>query len=190
MSQYSISLPIPQAKGSGGRPSDDLTPPNHVFFSDHLATVNAYNLWEAIFHNRGIEAAYAFCSEKYLTHSTLDEIRRLRDNFRQYLCDAGFVSREVKNYTGDDEEMVDENSGDEETDTAKSALSVLQSSREETLFSTAASKPLEKSSSSYGIMRCALCAGLYPQVVRVSRFEDKASKTQAKGVRRKAPVKR
>lgn len=83
-----------------------------IFFfnsKDHLATVNAYNLWELIFHKNGSEAAYSFCRDKYLSHTSLDEIRKLRDNFRAYLKEAGFVSKEVegeglKTYNDDDDE--------------------------------------------------------------------------------------
>ena len=42
----------------------------------------------------------------------------------------------------------------------------------------------------YGIMRCALCAGLSPQVVRVSRFkdQDKVQKIKRGGVQKRDQV--
>jgi hypothetical protein len=86
----------------------------YVFIiTDHLATVNAYNLWELIFHKNGSEAAYSFCREKYLSHTSLDEIRKLRENFRAYLREAGFVSKEggVDRHNDDDDEYEVEDEG-------------------------------------------------------------------------------
>lgn len=193
-SQYSINIPMPQSK-QGTNKYDD-TPPNYVFFSDHLATVNAYNLWEMILEKNGLEAAYRFCRDKYLSHSSLDEIRKLRQNFRQYLREAGFVPQEKDSSNNNDDN--DDNESDDGNDILdlkyekdeknEKNRSVITSSLSSIDLSTPSASSSSSSSSSstqvnssdeakYGMLRCALCAGLFPQVVRVSRFQDKNKKT-------------
>lgn len=64
--------------------------------SDHIAVVNAYNQWIHLYQNSSRDAAFAFCKEKFLSYSRLDDIRRLRDLFRGYLEECGLLSRECQ----------------------------------------------------------------------------------------------
>ena len=181
--KYSISIPheLDEYMQRNGKCQQDLTPPNDVFFSDHLASVNAYNLWETIYNQHGKEAAFTFCREKYLSNSCLAEIMKLRESFKQYLRNAGFLPSLGRGSDEDDEEDEDER---DIYDSTK-----ISPSREITddIFNKASSsdnnlKMASKSNGNgYGVMRCALCAGLSPQIVRVSRFEDQAQKSQRKG---------
>lgn len=175
--KYSIIIPTHQKVKSSdnGKYKEDLTPPNDVFFSDHLACVNAYNLWEKIFHQRGIDAAYTFCREKYLSNSCLNEIMKLRESFKSHLRNAGFLPSLTENGCEDDTEIEIENgfSTMDSLGTKMENIFNITSSNNSTTLSS-------NNDNGYGIMRCALCAGLSTQVVRVSRFEDQAQKSQRK----------
>ena len=71
---YGVAVPDAGDGGGGDGRDEALTPPNHVFFSDHLATVNAYDLWAAVKQARGPEAAHALCRDKYLSHASLEDM--------------------------------------------------------------------------------------------------------------------
>lgn len=157
--KYSISLPEGIQKQADIRFKEDLTPPNDVFFSDHLAAVNAYNLWEQILSKKGNEAAYTFCRENYLSHSTFNDIMKLRENFRQYLRSTGFLPQNAS------QSYNKHNDGDFDPDEA-GLLIAPQAAVFLSLTDAAGS------GSSHGLMRCALCAGLFPQVVRASKFDN------------------
>jgi Helicase associated domain (HA2)/Oligonucleotide/oligosaccharide-binding (OB)-fold len=163
--KYSMSLPEAIQKQADTRFKEDLTPPNDVFFSDHLATVNAYNLWEQILLKKGNEAAYTFCRENYLSHPTFNDIMKLRENFRLYLRSTGFLPQEGSHVDNKD------NDGDFDPDESGPLIAP---NAAEFLSLT------DTVGSNYGLMRCALCAGLFPQVVRASKF-DNVQKKRVKG---------
>ena len=62
---------------------------NH--FSDHIAIVNCYNQFIHIIITMGSDAAYRYCKERYLNFNVLNEMRALREHFRAYLRQTGFV---------------------------------------------------------------------------------------------------
>ena len=62
---------------------------NH--FSDHIAIVNCYNQFIHIVITMGSDAAYRYCKERYLNFNVLNEMRALREHFRAYLRQTGFV---------------------------------------------------------------------------------------------------
>ena len=62
---------------------------NH--FSDHIAIVNCYNQFIHIVTTMGSDAAYRYCKERYLNFNVLNEMRALREHFRAYLRQTGFV---------------------------------------------------------------------------------------------------
>ena len=165
--KYSITVPESEQKATDGRNREFLTPPNDVFFSDHLASVNAYDLWEKILSKNGSEAAYTFCRENYLSHPTFNDIMKLRESFRQYLRSAGFLPQ------GATQAGNKENDGDFDIDESEP---VIASNAAEFLSLN------DTAGSSYGLMRCALCAGLFPQVVRASKF-DAVRKKRLKGTK-------
>ena len=181
--KYSITIPTqPDGKlQKNGKFQEDLTPPNDVFFSDHLASVNAYNLWEKIFNQHGKDAAFTFCREKYLSNSCLSEIMRLRESFKQYLRNAGFLPSLARTGDEDDDDDDDERNADYDSKVKSSGGMIDNIFYKASSSDNTSQSALRSDNSGYGIMRCALCAGLSPQIVRVSRFEDQAQKTQRKG---------
>ena len=168
--KYSISFPVTTKEEKlriDSRNRDDLTPPNDVFFSDHLACVNAYNMWEKIFHSHGNAVAFDYCREYYLSYNALNDIMKLRQNFKKHLQTSGFLPGGQEDLDVDNiNEMDFEIEIEQNSKVASLTMDFLS------LSSTAGT--------GYGTMRCALCAGLYPQVVRVSRFEDQIVKTAKK----------
>lgn len=159
---------------SSGALSQHLTPFNDAFFSDHLACVSAFNLWYRILQERGEKTAYSFCRDKYLSHNILTEIMRLRENFKGHLRSAGFLAPESS--SGDFQEL------DELDDSEYDPSSVTPDTSR---FLKLPIVPAAESRTD--LVRCALCAGLSTNIVRVSRFEDPTKKAarQAKDIRRK-----
>ena len=167
---------------------DCLTPKNDFFFSDHLAMINAYDLWCDIQLNKGKQISYQFCKDMYLSSSSLEEIRKLRESFRSYLMDVGFVThrRKIVAMDGDDdgdgdssnsENGDDDGDGnDDENNTSKpkgSALVLVDNKRDDI------SESICGPSFKYDAMRCVLFAGLYPQVSKVC-YREMDSKVRSK----------
>ena len=198
--QYGVEIPDVSITGVGAEKEscDDLTPQNHVFFSDHLATSNAYELWALVKRNKGSEAAHLLCRDKFLSHKSLEDMQKLRDNFRNHLSDVGFCDRitanSVKgginaefskgqlkkpesNIGGASDEVFDEL---EEQIDDEEVYDERQNNSNNKSSSSSSSLPLvtlhpPRSSTYYAAMRCALCAGLYPQIVRVARYDPPSS---------------
>jgi HrpA-like RNA helicase len=130
-------------------------------FSDHLAIVNAYNEWNNICITKGKGGSYNYCCENYLSQPALEDIKKLREQFRQYLIDAGFLISSKKQNIDNEDNYVNDIEFDIENIEEESVLL----------------KDLINSDNNGNdinmISRCALCAGLYPQLVRVSRFDNK-----------------
>lgn len=165
--KYSVSFSnnTSEDRGRDKRHVYDLTPPNDVFFSDHLACVNAYNLWEKIFHSQGNVIAFDYCREYYLSSNALNDIMKLRQNFKKHLQTSGFIPDGQEDL---DVENINDIDYDMEPNSKVENLTMDFLSLSPTV------------GTGYGTLRCALCAGLYPQVVRVSRFEDQEKKAAKK----------
>ncbi len=67
--------------------------------SDHLAVVHAYDLWHRIFTHEGNNVAFKFCRDHHLSMSTLQDIDALRDYYRDYLLQSGFISHSQHKHT-------------------------------------------------------------------------------------------
>ena len=162
---YGVELP---GSPTDDKPGDDLTPPNHVFFSDHLATVNAYDLWSLVQKERGPDVSYSLCRERFLSHTSLEEMKKLRENFRNHLAEVGFCQHSDARTTTSEASVGEDGDGDEVDDDGDD-----ETSRAATSLSKLCVEPpiVPRSPVYYAAMRCALCAGLYPQIVRVARFE-------------------
>lgn len=170
---YGVELPE-LTEDKSRDPRDDLTPPNHAFFSDHLATVNAYDLWSLVKAERGTDASYALCRERFLSHTSLEEMKKLRENFRNHLAEVGFCQHndsrtaaagEAPEIDGGHDGLDNDNDDGDEDDERDFA------DRTASRKLCVESPVLPRSPVYYAAMRCALCAGLYPQIARVSRFE-------------------
>lgn len=57
--------------------------------SDHLIMAEVMDQWEKVERNRN--AAKRFCDENFLTRGNLYELRELKTQFAQYLCEMGFL---------------------------------------------------------------------------------------------------
>lgn len=121
-------------------------------FSDHLAIVAAYNRWKVIQQQQGLNAAQEFCRANFLSSTVLEDIQSLRRQFKEYLQEAGFINEEKKSATDENGRLEDLEIGDENSESP---------SVEESSVVTS------------DIVRCALTAGLYPQILRARRFNDK-----------------
>jgi ATP-dependent RNA helicase DHX57 len=122
-------------------------------FSDHLAIVNAFDAWVKIRNTQGKGAAFAFCNQRFLSMTVLEEILLLRRDFKSYLVDAGFLDEKgVKRLF----EANDENDGDSDDDVDNNTNSQNLSLHLQ-----------------HQLMRCTLFAGLYPQMGRVTQYTDK-----------------
>lgn len=159
---YGVTVPQPSTELSNDYrvgQKDALTPENDVFFSDHLAVVQAYYLWAAVYRQRGLAAALAFCRDKFLSHATLEEMRKLRENFLRHMQQLGFAPAPG----------VEDNSLNPSLRATDGEAEDLQ------LFGGEA---VGGRVGSYGALRCALFAGLYPQVVKAGRFQEAAKGQQ------------
>ena len=134
-------------------------------FSDHLAIVNAYNDWRQAVSRDGDHRAYSFCQSNFLSANIMEDIHSLREYYRQYLVDAGFL-QEIR-----DDVVKDAH----KTENSDSACAV---------------RTVERNETDYAIVRCVLCAGLTPQVVRVCRYDDKTHRDgKGKGRQDLLPIK-
>jgi HrpA-like RNA helicase len=177
------------AAALGGR-SPFLSPPNQrdqaaaahrrfkvENFSDHLAIVSAYDAWCKVREGQGPTKAYAFCQTHYLAANTMNEISLLREHFRQYLRDAGFIAK----LAGDGDAM----EGRDEVVSGVEEKEKEQNGKLDDVMSDAISTNGEIISPistrvTNDLVRCALTAGLFPQIVRACRYLEKA-KVDAKG---------
>ena len=146
------------------------------WFSDHIATVNAFNKWQSILQRRGPGAAAAFCSDSFLSHKALQDIQALRDNFRDYLRGAGFLHDAPRSgnsgSSGADEGGGGGGGGGIKKASDQSSKAVGKEGGDESEMTDVSTTSSSSSSSWVALVTCALCAGLYPQVVRLGRFAD------------------
>jgi ATP-dependent RNA helicase DHX57 len=151
--------------------------------SDHMATVNAFNEWFSVYQNEGKDAAYQYCRRNYLSNTVLSEIKATREYYRNYLIQSGFLSNDMDKperhsrrrkemLTDFFEENVDvedneiDNNGDETTDEQPSRL------LSTTIASAAVLKKADVGDHHDILIRCSLCAGLFPNVIRGIRVAN------------------
>lgn len=135
---------------------------NHIL-SDHIAIVNVYQKWTTILVEYGREEAYSYCRQKYISHNVLEDIKALREQYRKYLIDAQFLT------------------------TFPSGLSSLEVEEDSVIFKQGNTPVPElvykdTTDSHSNLIRCALYAGLCPNIAKVYR-EPPPRKQGKKGIR-------
>lgn len=190
--------PLPASTGVGvvsGRAEAAPMPVN--CYSDHLALVNAYNQWRHILQTQGAAAAYKFCQDRYLAPNVLKDIQALREHFRAYLRQTGFVGRgghsamsgksdreEVGNDQDDERRELDFSEDEaEDSDAGDGKRTAAQKGSAVYLTDAAGAGARLTARVVDNLVRCVLCAGLYPQIVRLGRFRARDSKQPRSGGR-------
>jgi ATP-dependent RNA helicase DHX57 len=112
--------------------------------SDHVACVRAYDGWRAARAQGGRGGERAFVEDNALSWQALDAVRAAREDYASVLADLGFVDRQY----------VDHIRSDRLTDGSHPPL------------------PPDVRAGSLRMVKAALCAGLYPNVVRVRHPEQ------------------
>lgn len=135
-------------------------------YSDHLALVNAYDQWQAVYAKHGADAAWRFCKERFLSFNVLNDMRALREHFRAYLSHTGFINLH--------------NSALSEAEGAELDAELLP----EVLQRTDNADTHMDSRTIEALVKCVLCAGLYPNIVRLGRFKE--TKSPSKSSNRRA----
>jgi HrpA-like RNA helicase len=139
---------------------------NDKLYSDHLAIVTAFDRWREILRSSGRSAAFDYCRKNYLSSTAFEEMILLRENFRRHLISAGFLSKSSS--AGKKSSTL---AGDEEDDYDDDADSVV-SNRD--VAAAASLQPLRSYSSEELMLGlCSVCAGLSPNLARVSRYVDR-----------------
>ncbi|KAL3843675.1 hypothetical protein ACJIZ3_001078 [Penstemon smallii] len=111
--------------------------------SDHLVMLIAYQKWNKILNEHGVQAAQKFCSSHFLSSSVMYMIRDMRIQFGTLLADIGLINN-PKNYQV----------GRKKKENLDSWLSDL-------------SQPFNQYSSHLVVVKAILCAGLYPNVAMI-----------------------
>ena len=112
--------------------------------SDHVACVRAYDGWRAARAQGGRGGERAFVEDNALSWQALDAVRAAREDYASVLADLGFVDRQY----------VDHIRSDRLNDGTHPPL------------------PPDVRAGSLRMVKAALCAGLYPNVVRVRHPEQ------------------
>lgn len=154
-------------------------------YSHHLAIVNAYNQWEHTLRRHGVAASDKFCKERYLARNTLHDMKALREHFRQYLKQTGFLYRGPMHSSAATQQLIERVTAAEVECSAEED----EENIPEEPFSPAEPEFREylEPSDLDTLVRCVLCAGLYPQIVRLGKFRDRAT-TPSSGKQRSAAV--
>jgi len=129
------------------------------FFSDHLAIVNAYDGWVAAKAAAGSasgKAGFDYCRKHFLSSPVLGEMEGLRENFRCYLADTGFLGG-VRRAVDADEGLGE---GDEDDEGEEGGEG------DERTAAPASSRVVTLPTPSTELLRCVLCAALGRQVVK------------------------
>jgi ATP-dependent RNA helicase DHX57 len=156
-------------------------------FSDHLAIVQAFDMWLAAYRHEGPQAAYNFCHKKFLSHSAMLDIRELRENIRSHLVNAGFISIRPRGGKIGEE--------DEDSDSVNEEFSPTKAPIVEKVHADRGKEGSESSrNSEMNRILCAVCAGLSPNIFRLAEFKKddtkkKKSKGSQKGKQKKAAEK-
>eukprot|EP01006_Ploeotia_vitrea_P001530 TRINITY_DN105025_c0_g1_i1.p2 TRINITY_DN105025_c0_g1~~TRINITY_DN105025_c0_g1_i1.p2 ORF type:complete len:317 (+),score=190.98 TRINITY_DN105025_c0_g1_i1:24-953(+) len=106
--------------------------------SDHLTLLNAFQQWREILRSSGKRAAYDFCNENFLSYKTLETVDGLVSQLLSSMVDIGFISR-VRKRGGGGGRLTLDSIGDE----------------------------YNRNSDNVQVLAAVLCAGLYPNVIRV-----------------------
>lgn len=166
--------PTSQPKtGETAAPTASLASEPVNCYSDHLAVVNAYNQWRYIQRTQGTAVAEKFCKQRFLAHNVLTDIRALREHFRSHLRQTGLLPpayhfKATSGSAADGGEGQDDNEGDDETGSVsedEGDMQVQQGSAADGVHSLSP-KVVDD------LVRCVLCAGLFPQVARLGRFKE------------------
>ncbi|KAL3698119.1 hypothetical protein R1sor_012195 [Riccia sorocarpa] len=120
--------------------------------SDHLAMVAAYNGWNTLASLKGSRAARDFCTNNFLSVSTLIMIRDMRNQFASLLADIGFirVAQGDKGKRGNLETLIND-----------------------------LNQTFNRNSLQPSVIKAALCAGLYPNVAAMEEESVRAGHASA-----------
>ena len=148
-------------------------------YSDHIAYVRIYDEFMRVHraHSRGSRRGpevYNFCKSNHLSMKVLDDVTALREQFRKYLNNAGFLGEGVSSSTpptavrerhvsgpvgvlNDDEPPVSSDTGNGNGNGPRSNHFAM----------------------SDAIVRCVICAGLFPRVVRVCKVQSHSATSRS-----------
>jgi hypothetical protein len=157
-------------------------------YSDHLALVNAYNQWHYISRRHGAVAARKFCQDRYLAANVMADMQALREHFRTYLRQTGFLGPSNSTSGGGpvaeeglavDASEYGETEGTETVDDDPVPVGARVSQAAEPLQGGVSRSETPQEGRLTGraldnLVRCALCAGLYPQIARLGKFWEVA----------------
>lgn len=143
-------------------------------FSDHIAVVHAYDQWQHVYTKHGADAAWRFCRDRFLSHNILNDMRALREHFRAYLSQTGFIDMRRKGG----------NSGEDDADLETEVDLAADIPVDMKSATTAVSSIDMDTRTVEALVRCVLCAGLYPNIVRLGRFKE-TTKSPAKTASRR-----
>lgn len=159
---------VPGQKADGKGPSTrPVMPSLYSPYSDHIAFVRIYDTFINVHKEysrggrRGPEV-YNFCQTNHLSMKVLDDITALREQFRKYLNNAGFLSSSTSSPSFD-ELIVD-------VDSPLPSSKILSSNELDISCGDN-----NRFSMSDAIVRCVICAGLFPRVVRACRVQSHSS---------------
>ncbi len=126
--------------------------------SDHLTAVRAYRGWCKAVEEGGKGGGYRFCEQNFLSYSTLSEIADMRRHFAELLSDIQFVTPRVTVHS-----LERRSRGGQAGDGVAASLD----------------PGYNACSDKQRIVAACLCAGLYPNLVRVRtpelRYQDVSS---------------
>jgi ATP-dependent RNA helicase DHX57 len=117
--------------------------------SDHLAAARAYDGWAAASASGGRGAERAYIEQHFLSWQALDGVRAAREDYASVLAELGFVPRAY-------------------VDAVRGRTSAA---------AAAAASAMDAHASSARVVKAALCAGLYPNVLRVKHPESRFAPT-------------
>jgi HrpA-like RNA helicase len=173
-SHFTSSSSSSSSAAAAAAPAKESTDNN--VYSDHIALVNAYNQWNTVHSTQGGDAAYRWSKQHFLSHSTLVDMKALREHFRAYLQQAGFLSSS--------------SAGAKVTSalTATTTAAASAAADGTTLSSSGGTASYNSGdhvmkvdtqftnnkATEAALVRCVLCAGLFPQIVRLGVFKEQA----------------
>jgi len=115
--------------------------------SDHLTTLNAFNMWKEMRRTNGDKATRTFLQESFLSRLTLFQMEDLRKQFADLLIDVGFLPRDFRLKGGHGRNTRGSNNR-----------------RPEAPLSAA-----DAYSDNMPLIKAILCAGLYPNIIVAPR---------------------
>lgn len=172
---------IAEANAAHGRYLYHRSVEGEKIYADHLAIMNAFDQWRNILKSSGRLAAFEYCRNNFLSSNAFEEIILLRESFRRHLISAGFLSKPSSSGTSDPDDGEDDDSvHDEDLSEVNEDVGV------------ASCPPLRPwSLEELMLSLCSICAGLSPNIARVSRYVDRGyevKRGKGKGRRDLLPV--